>query len=124
MPLVTVRNWYLSESELRNAVEVLPDLVSEALTVPSNPDAELTPEDIEVFVERGDTADIHGLDNCQTFAVTVEAMYFPKRAAMIQEATDKIRQGLVEILPATRAFVWVTLPAAAGFAEIHPTDKK
>lgn len=123
MPIVRVWNWHLSNSDLRNAVEALPGLVSEALTVPGNADAELTPEDIKVIVEKSDTADIRCPDNCQTLTVIVEARYFPERASKIREATDEIKRGLAKILPATYIPIGIGLSAVAGFGEIPPVDK-
>jgi hypothetical protein len=117
MPEVSVRYWDIDESSLARVVNALPNIVSSALTIEGGGDSRLTWHDIEVFPEQGHPFDIH---HGRDFRVRIEAMYFPERAARLDEATKLIEQGLADLLPDARFYVWIVLPGTSAFAE-HPS---
>lgn len=118
MPEVYVRNWRLNEHHLRLLIAELPEAVSSALNIPDNPDAEVRPEHIEVFLEES----CPSLDRYhdRDFRVRIEAMYFPERAADLQERIKRIESAILNTLGTARFYIWVVLPAAAGFIEYPP----
>ena len=119
MPLVTVYYWteFLSDETKRVLKEKLPIAVANHLTIEEVREAWLGPEDIEVLFEyRAGGYDKHHTD----IAIRVEAMYFPERQKIVNQASEEISEDLDKIIAPYTFFVWVVLVIAGYHEQLRP----
>lgn len=119
MPLVVVqyKPGSITEGKLKDFVSVLPKLVARALHVPENPDAHLTPEDVEVWVRESGKLDRNVEDIVKDIEIVIWANEYPERLQNLGERKDRIVQSIRDFFYGRipTGFVWVLLqPAAFG----------
>ena len=123
MPLVQVlMNDAINEDLFSQYANGLRDLVAGALTC-DDAGGNLASNDIEVsFRIRDENRDFDGKTKYDV-QITVFANYYPLRQDTLQDRTDHINRGVVDIFPGgLTGYVWVLL-APAGFSEFG-IDKK
>lgn len=99
--------WHL----LEKLKEELPSIVTTALDVPDNPEARLTPTDIELWFEK-----VHVLDaNTKDLRILIFAHDYPERRENLQDRINEITTGLRAILGEKKVtgWVWVHLNTTA-----------
>jgi hypothetical protein len=97
--------------------DVIPQFVAEVLTVEENSAAQITVNEVEVWVRESGINDI----NSPGLGIIVWANYFPERAANLEqrkyELLAKIRTFLSSHEYRVQGYVWIMLSPAA-FGEI------
>ena len=119
MPLVvlTYKPDHLSEEIIRRLVPELTHAVADALDVPGNLEARLTPDDIEVYVAQSQSLDF----NTKDLEILIWAHQYPERLQNLEERKDKILAKVHQVLeiedfnPGITGWVWILLqPTAFG----------
>lgn len=119
MPLVVIQ--HEADRELDYVVgrlsKEMPGIVARALDVEENPDARLTPDDVEVHVQKSGEFDT----NTKDLEIVIWANEYPERLRNLDERKDRmvkeVRAFLVEYrsIRNISGFVWILLqPAAFG----------
>lgn len=121
MPLVIVKHTYVIHGGFINKLaKALPEIVALALSVENNPEAHLSPADIEVWVHRANELDV----NAKNLEIVIWANLYPERLANLNEREERIRnfvkKFLADVIPggvSASGFVWVLL-ANGAFGEL------
>jgi hypothetical protein len=103
----------MSEQKLTDFVSLLPEIVARALHVKENPDAHLTANDIEVWVQESGRLDV----NAKDIQIIIWANEHPERLADLEQRKDFIVQYVRDSFYSKilTGYVWVLLqPAAFG----------
>lgn len=114
MPLVQVRfgGPEVDEAAYKNLLEIneaLASYVADALHVKSNPAAHLTPDDIEIDIEKFPVV----RKNRKNVEIRIEAMTFPERVANKRERCVQLLQDVRRILPSHLSVsIWLVLVEA------------
>jgi len=117
MPLVVVRykEEQVLEDILTKLARELPDIVASALNTPEHKDGTLTPDDIEVWVQKSGKYDV----NTKDLEIIIWANFYPERQTNLegrkQTIIDDVRTFFADYDRNLSGFVWVLLnPAAFG----------
>ena len=117
MPLVVVKHkaGRMLDDMLADLADALTEIVADALHTPENKGGELSPNDIEVWVQESGKHDIDTKD----LEIIIWANEYPNRLANLVDRKDRIvramRKFLADYDRNLSGFVWVLLqPAAYG----------
>ena len=102
MPVVLLRYKAnrLNMKTMQMLTAALPKIFADALDVPENPGARLTPADIQIWPMKSDELDV----NVKDLQMMMPLHAFPERIANLEERKDKIMHQVRELLADQVAF--------------------